>query len=170
VLALLIVPRITQQLKNATGTLKTTVSEIMHGPAQGPATIVSGVYLPSASAAELTNKAEYVKALSKNGPVYYLTASSFVVPCLSGVQTAAPVIDLFSCLAFESDTDRLVSLLNQRNVPTVLVDSSNTVLVGYKSWIDCFDDLRQRLSRSYCHTSTKDGWEIWTKITANEKS
>lgn len=165
VLALLIVPRISQQLKNSATILKTTAVELLHGPAQQPATICSGVYLSSPLAAELEAKAKYVKTASQNGSVYYLTASSFIIPCLSGVQTAAPVIDLFSCLAFESDTDRLVSLLNKRDVQTVLVDSSDTALVGYKPWIDCFDDLRHRLSRYYCHTSSQDGWEIWTKAT-----
>ncbi|RTL45827.1 MAG: hypothetical protein EKK48_00345 [Candidatus Melainabacteria bacterium] len=169
VLSLLIVPRISQQLKNAGITAKTTALELLHGPAQKPATIVSGIYLPSAMALELTEKANYVKASSQSGPVYYLTASSFMIPCLSGVQTAAPVIDLFSCLAFESDTDRLVELLEKRDVPTVLVDSSKTELVGYKSWVDCFVDLRHRLSRYYRHTSTRDGWEIWTKASAEEK-
>lgn len=169
VLSLMIVPRITQQLKNASVTAKTTALELLHGPAQKPATMVSGIYLPSDMASELTEKANYVRTSSQNGPVYYLTASSFMLPCLSGVQTAAPVIDLFSCLAFESDTDRLVELLKKRDVRTVLVDSSNTVLVGYKSWVDCFDDLRHRLTRYYRHTSTRDGWEIWTQTSAEEK-
>lgn len=168
VLSLIIVPRIFQQLNTASSNLKATARELLQGPTQQPASIVSGVYLPSALGAEVTRKSTALKSMSKDGPVFYLSASSFIIPCLSGY-SAAPVNDLYSNLAFESDTDRLVSRLNSANVSTVVVDAPNTVLTGYKSWSDCFDDLRQKLSRYYRHTSTKDGWEIWTKRTGNER-
>jgi hypothetical protein len=169
VLSLLIIPRTFQQLKSAAVVLKTTTRELLHGPAVLPASLVSGVYLPADSGKELIQKASVIKSLSKSGPVYYLTGSSFIIPCLSGVYSAAPVNDLFSGLALESDTDHLVDLLRQRDARTILVDAPNAVLGNVIFWRDCFIDLRQRLSRYYRCTSTSDGWEVWTKEPDNAK-
>ncbi len=170
VLALLIVPRISQQLSSTARVLKITVSELMHGPAQTPASITSGVYLPTVVATEAERKSAYIKELSKAGPVYYLTASSFIVPLVSGVYSAAPVNDLFDDYKLDTDTDQLIELLHQRNVQTVLVDSPHTVLEGNLYWIHCFDDFRQRLSKYYRPNSTQDGWEIWTPLAGKEKA
>ncbi len=164
VLCLLIVPRIGQQLKSADTVFKATAHELMYGPANPSALLLSGVYVNADLEKELVQKAAFVKEKSNSGPVYYLTASSFIIPILSGVSSAAPVNDIFSGLVFEKDTDRLIEQLRSRpDAATIFVDTENALLGGEQPWRDCFADLRKRLSQYYRETSATSGWEIWSK-------
>lgn len=168
-LSFIIVPRISQQLNTTAKVTKTTISELLHGPAQSPAGIVSGVYLASDVAEASKTRAAYIKEQSAAGPIYYLTASSFIVPLVSKVYSAAPVNDLFDDYKLDSDTDKLIELLHERKVARVLVDAPDTVLSGNRYWIHCFDDFRQRLSKYYRPTVIEQGWQIWVPVTDGEK-
>ncbi|MBS1955880.1 MAG: hypothetical protein JST89_16975 [Cyanobacteria bacterium SZAS-4] len=168
-LSFIIVPRISQQLNTTAKITKTTISELLHGPIQSQAKIVSGVYLPADVAEASKSRADYIKERSKAGPTYYVTASSFIVPLESKVYSAAPINDLFDDYKLDSDTDKLIELLHERKVANVLVDAPNTVLSGNLYWTHCFEDFRRRLSKYYRPTVIEQGWQIWVPIADLEK-
>ncbi len=131
-----------------------------HGSAGKPSKLVSGVFLPADIANELEEKAAFIKEASKVGPPIYFTASSFLIPKLSGVQPPVPFGDTFTEVITKTDYVRLVSLVVQRS-PDYLYFDSPTNLLKREGWTEYYNQLRSNLSTLYEKEIEAHGWEVW---------
>ncbi len=137
------------------------------GSAIKPARLVSGVYLAEDVAAELEQKAAFIKAASQSSPAVYFTANSFLIPKLSGVLPPLPFSDTFTEVVTKKDYKKLIALVLKRAPERIYFDAPGCRLTGGKGWRLYYQQLRQDLSEHYEKQGEDQGWEIWVRRSAH---
>jgi hypothetical protein len=162
IVAVVLVPEIFHTFFNiALPNYRWGLEVLRKGAANKPAKLVSGVYLPADVAAELEQKAAFIKSASKNGPAMYFTASSFLIPKLSGVYPPLPFSDTFTEVVTKQDYSKLLSLIAQQHPEYIYFDAPDCKLKGGQGWKLYYAQLQQDLSANYERQTESNGWEIW---------
>ncbi len=174
VLTLVVVPAAIGQTAAAWEWYVKGVHVLRNRPDDRIATRLSGVYFPNERrAAELWVKARFLKSLDRSRPVIYLTVDSYLIPKVSGVWPALPLVDVF----WESLTPRQYAKLLRRIVASgvdVIYFDSDESIASYRTPLhpplpplpgsrEFFRELRKDLAPHFERSEVTSGWEVWKR-------
>lgn len=161
-LALVLVPELVFNFRNVFVPQSLQGVQVMRsGAVIKPARLVSGVYLAADQAAELTDKAAYLKQATQGRPAVYFTANPFFVSKLSGVQLALPFADTYAGVVTRDDYAKLISLVKARRPQRIYFDAPACKLRGGAGWRRQYEEIRADLRQLYEKGGEARGWEIW---------
>lgn len=131
---------------------------------QGPCAVgnvVSGVCLPGELARIVRQKADTLRKLNAQAPLLFLSANSYLMPLMTGINQRLQMRDAFSETILKSDFDRLVQDILLAHPARVLFDDPGSPASGYPAHRSFYGRVRLAISAEYVHQSTIEGWEIW---------
>lgn len=124
--------------------------------------IICGIRLSNKLAAELRQRADFVKEeAKKTGKVTYFTNNAVLIPKLSGVQSHMPHNEIYCSLVQYRDNLKLMTGLAASNVSPILIDAPDISLSGTASQKQCIETFRMMLNQNYVLENTTNGWQIW---------
>ncbi|HEY9868985.1 MAG TPA: hypothetical protein V6D08_07450 [Candidatus Obscuribacterales bacterium] len=161
-LALVLLPELAFDFRNVfVPQVLQGVQVMRSGAVIKPARLVCGVYLAEDEAAELSDKAAFIRQASEGRPAVYFTANPFFVSKLSGVPLALPFADTYAGIVTRDDYGKLISLVKARRPERIYFDAPNCKLRGGAGWRRQYRQVRADLSELYEKEGEAHGWEIW---------
>jgi len=162
---LLVLPSIIESYGEAWGNFTRCANELMHGPGDKDARLISGVYLQKEVAQVLENKAALVRSESqKPGSIIYMTLDSFLLPRLSNYYSPPGLDDIFANLILRQQSVDFVSRIATENPRLILIDEAGSHKFDRPVWNKCLEALRSLLlTKGYSIQEVRSGWQIWSR-------
>jgi hypothetical protein len=134
-------------------------------PAYSDHAPVSGIVVDEKLASEIESKARAIARVGSAGPVIYVTMHSYLIPKVSGVNSALPIV---GGLLFETwtrkDYERLLVFIRNSGAHAIYIDPPDPRAEGQMRYaLDYYRKLLLDLQDGYRPDHTMDGWEVWTK-------
>ncbi len=123
--------------------------------------LLSGVYLSKGPAEELPRRADFIRARSAESPVY-VTADSYLIPKLSGVFSAMPVLDFCWEALTRKTYDRTLDEIVRSPSGRLYLDAPDTGAF-YTICGAFYRQVRHDLAETFEKAGEEQGWEVWTR-------
>jgi len=123
--------------------------------------VVSGLCIPGDLARAVSNKSATLKMLSEREDLLFLSANSYLMPLLTGINQPLQMRDAFSETILKSDFDRLVRHILSVRPSRILFDDPESLVSGYPAHRQFYARVRAAVVAEYLKENTMNGWEIW---------
>jgi hypothetical protein len=123
--------------------------------------VVSGLCLSGEMAHIVRQKAAALRKLVAQEPLLFLSANSYLMPLMTGINQKLQMRDPFSETILKSDFDRLVQDILSVHPARVLFDDPSSPVSGYPAHRSFYGRVRAAIATEYTQQDTADGWEIW---------
>ena len=163
-LAFVILPNLVFQAGKGARQVSAALGPALRGVTPTEGRRLSGVWLADPGAGELEERARFIreKALAE-GPPIYLTSDSYLVPKLSGVFSALPVVDF----CWQATTRRLyegvLDAVAHSGRGAVYLDAPGTLTHAASPCAVFYDKVRDDLGARFERTGVESGWEVWRR-------
>lgn len=137
-------------------------------PAVAGAPLVSRLYLPPAYAAEVTQRADFLRARAGSEKrLIYFSADSYLMPRLAGVLPLQEYID--PCEALDRRSyDRLLAFIRDSGRAELYLEARDESAVVWYGKM--FQVLRKDLSAHFRLARVESGWEIWERKNVDQRA
>jgi hypothetical protein len=163
-LALVILPNLVFQAGKGARQVSAALRAAIRGTTPTEGRLLSGVWLADPGAGELEERARFIreKALAE-GPPIYLTSDSYLVPKLSGVFSAMPVVDF----CWQATTRRLyegmLATVASSGRRVIYLDAPGTFTHSASPCAVFYDKVRGDLEARFERAGIESGWEVWRR-------
>jgi len=122
------------------------------------------VWLAGPGAGELEERARFIREkAAEEGPPIYLTSDSYLVPKLSGVFSALPVVDFCWQATTRGLYEGVLDAVDGSDRRAVYLDAPGTLTYATSSCAVFYDKVRSDLGARFERTGVESGWEVWRR-------
>jgi hypothetical protein len=163
-LASVILPNLVFQAGKGARQVSAALGPALRGATPAGGRRLSGVWLADPGARELEERARFIREKAEaEGPPIYLTSDSYLVPKLSGVFSALPVVDF----CWQATTRRLyegvLDAVARSDRRALYLDAPGTLTYTASSCAVFYDKVRDDLGARFERTGVESGWEVWRR-------
>ena len=166
-LLLIILPNLVFQAGKGARQVADAFLPALRGTPPGDGRLLSGVWLSVPPAGELATRARFIREKAVAAPPVYLTSDSYLVPKLSGVFPALPVVD--SC--WQATTrplyEGVLAAIEASGREEVYLDAPGTIVHAASPCAVFYEKLRGDLARTFAPAGVSAGWEVWRRRSAS---
>ena len=142
----------------------TQAARLQFGQTAKEGVAVSGVWLRPKIASFLQSKADYLSATARTGSVAYVTADSYFMPMLTGIDARLAVTDPYYGTMEKKDYAPLMESILRSKPDRILFDEPTAEFDWPVPQKKFFDRVQQSLAPVFEYKKSEGGWRVYERV------
>jgi hypothetical protein len=123
--------------------------------------MLSGVLMPKKLAVPLAEKARFLKEISQNRKVAYLTLNVDFMPVLSGIYQIGQQRNMWLRVHSDAEMRNTIRNLAEKKVDRLLTDDTSGPLATYDQRLVFQQHVERIASEYFTEVDKQSGWKVW---------